>query len=189
VARLSARAGLLALLAVFAGLLLGACGGSSDSTSSDELTNDEYAAQVQTITGSFAAGFDQLSADAANPTSPEDFRAAVVAIQDRITETVDDLDAITPPADLADLHEQLVQVFADYRDGYDPIVEALDADDQKALQDAAAQIPTVVQDFQTTYTEIKTQMADAGVTIEATDTGSASADSTSSTGDSSVPAY
>ena len=194
VAKAANRAGLAALLAIFAALLLGACGGSDDSTSSDALTNDEYAAQVQEITASFAGGFDELSAAAANPTSADDFRQSVIAIQDKITETVDALDAITPPEELADDHEQLVQVFADYRDGYDPIVEALDADDQQALKDAAAQIPQVVQDFQTTYTEIKGRMADAGVVIETTaDTGADSGASTdSTTGDSTdtaVPAY
>jgi len=80
-----------------------------------------------------------------------------------------------------------VQVFADYRDGYDPIVEALDEDNQEALKDAADEIPDVVSEFQTTYTEIKGRMADAGVTIEtatdSTDSGSGS------TEDSSTPAY
>jgi hypothetical protein len=70
-----------------------------------------------------------------------------------------------------------VQVFTDYRDGYDPIVAALDADDQEALKDAAAQIPDVVSEFQTTYTEIKGRMADAGVTIEATDAAGSSTSS------------
>jgi major membrane immunogen (membrane-anchored lipoprotein) len=198
VSRAGLRAASAALLAVVAALLLGACGSSEESTSSDALTDEEYASQVQDVTSAFASGFDDLSAAAADPSSPEDFRAAVVAIQDRITETVDDLDAITPPEDLADEHEQLVQVFADYRDGYDPIVEALDADDQEALKDAAAQIPDVVSEFQTTYTEIKGRMADAGVTIEATDTGSSATDTGSSgsssagSGDSTdaaVPAY
>ena len=189
-ARPGARAGLLALVAILAALLLGACGSSDDSTSSDALTDEEYATQVQEITASFAGGFNELSAAAANPTSPEDFRDSVIAIQDKITETVDALDALTPPEDLADDHEALVQVFADYRDGYDPIVEALDADDQKALQSAAAEIPTVVEDFQTTYTEIEARMADAGVTIEVPAAGGDATDSTTSTsGDSTGPAY
>ena len=192
--RAPSRAGLAALLAIGAALLLAACGGSDDSTSSDALTNDEYAAQVQEITASFAGGFDELSAEAANPTSPEDFRQAVVAIQDKITETVDALEAITPPEDVAADHEELIQVFADYRDGYDPIVEAIDDDDQQALADAAAEIPQVVEDFQVTYTEIKGSMADAGIVIETTaDTSAdAGASTDSTTGDSTesaVPAY
>lgn len=173
------RNGLLGLLAVIAALALVACG-SDDSTSTDsastdsstgtELTDEEYSTQVQEVTTSFAGGFDELSQQAANPTSPEDFRDAVVGIQDRITQTVDELDAITPPADVADLHEQLIAVFADYRDGYDPIVEALDADDQQALQEAATEIPTIVEDFQTTYQDLQTQFEDAGITIEVTPT-------------------
>lgn len=185
-ARPGARASLLVLVAVLAALLLGACGSSDDSTSTsssgDALSEEDYATQVQEITASFASGFDDLSAAAANPTSPEAFRDSVIAIQDRITETVDDLDAITPPEDLASDHEQLVQVFADYRDGYDPIVVALDEDNQQALKDAAAGIPDVVSEFQTTYTEIKGRMADAGVTIEA------ATDSTGTSGDSTTPA-
>ena len=192
--RALSSAGLAALLAVAAALLLAACGGSDDSTSSDALTDDEYAAQVQEITASFAGGFDELSAEAANPTSPEDFRQAVVAIQDKITETVDALEAVTPPEDVAADHEELIQVFADYRDGYDPIVEAIDADDQQALADAAAEIPQVVEDFQVTYTEIKDSMADAGIVIETTADSSADAGAStdSTTGDSTesaVPAY
>ncbi len=169
------RNGLLGLFAVFAALLLVACGSddstSTESSSSDtELTAEEYSAEVQEVTTSFAGGFDELSEQAANPTSPEDFRDAVVGIQDRITQTVDELEAITPPADVADLHEQLIAVFADYRDGYDPIVEALDADDTQALQEAAAEIPTIVEDFQTTYQDLQTQFADADITIEVTTT-------------------
>jgi len=192
--RAPSRAGLAALLAIAAALLLAACGGSDDSTSSDALTNDEYAAQVQEITASFAGGFDELSAEAANPTSPEDFRQAVVAIQDKITETVDALEAITPPEDVAADHEELIQVFADYRDGYDPIVEAIDDDDQQALADAAAEIPQVVEDFQVTYTEIKGSMADAGIVIETTadtsaDAGASTDSTTGDSTDSAVPAY
>jgi major membrane immunogen (membrane-anchored lipoprotein) len=169
------RTGLLAVVAVAAALLLVACGGddstTSDSTSSDsELSNEEYSAEVQDVTSSFAGGFDELSQQAANPTSPEDFRDAVVGIQDRITQTVDELEAITPPADVADLHDQLIAVFADYRDGYDPIVEALDAEDQQALQEAATEIPNIVEDFQTTYQDLQSQFADADITIEATGT-------------------
>jgi len=165
------RNGLLSAVAILAALLLVACG-SDDSTTSDstsggsELSNEDYQSQVQEITTSFAGGFDELSQQAANPTSPEDFKDAVVGIQDRITQTVDELEAITPPADVADLHEQLIAVFADYRDGYDPIVEALDAEDQQALQEAATEIPTIVEDFQTTYTDLQSQFADAGITIE-----------------------
>ena len=189
--RASSRAALAALLAVLAALLIGACGSSDDSTTSDALSDDEYATQVQDVTTAFAGGFDELSAAAANPSSPEEFRDAVIAIQDRITETVQDLEAITPPEDLAADHEELVQVFADYRDGYDPIVDALDADDQQALKDAAAQIPDVVSDFQTTYTEIKGRMADAGVTIEtATETDPADSSSgATDTTDSTDSAY
>jgi major membrane immunogen (membrane-anchored lipoprotein) len=169
------RTGLLAVVAVAAALLLVACGGddstTSESTSSDtELSNEEYSAEVQDVTSSFAGGFDELSQQAANPTSPEDFRDAVVGIQDRITQTVDELEAITPPADVADLHDQLIAVFADYRDGYDPIVEALDAEDQQALQEAATEIPNIVEDFQTTYQDLQSQFADADITIEATGT-------------------
>jgi hypothetical protein len=172
------RTGLLTLAAVLAALLLVACGGDDDSTTSEsestaadtEVSAEDYSAEVQEITTSFAGGFDELSEQAANPTSPEDFRDAVVGIQDRITQTVDELEALTPPADVADLHEQLIAVFADYRDGYDPIVEALDAEDQQALQEAATEIPTIVEDFQTTYQDLQAQFAEADITIEATGT-------------------
>lgn len=175
------RTGLLTLVAVLAALLLVACGGDDDSTTSEsestsadtEVSAEDYSTEVQEITTSFAGGFDELSEQAANPTSPEDFRDAVVGIQDRITQTVDELEALTPPADVVDLHEQLIAVFADYRDGYDPIVEALDAEDQQALQEAATEIPTIVEDFQTTYQDLQAQFADADITIEAAGTESA----------------
>ena len=165
------RIALLGLAAVLAALLLIACGGddSGDETSAESgtaLTDEDYSAEVQEVTSSFAGGFDELSAEAANPESPEAFRETVIAIQDRITQTVDELEAIEPPEDLATIHDELVAVFADYRDGYDPIVEALDAEDKAALKQAAAEIPVVVQEFQTTYEDIKARAADAGVTIE-----------------------
>ncbi len=53
--------------------------------------------------------------------------------------------ALDPPGDLADINDQLVQVFTDYRDGYDPIVSALESGDNAALKDAAKQIPSVVR--------------------------------------------
>ncbi len=163
---------LVALALTAAALLLAACGGSDSSTSSSAgaLSTDEYSQQVQGITADFANGFGDLSQKAASPTSPKDFHDTVVAIQDKITETIDSLNALEPPADLADINDQLVQVFTDYRDGYDPIVSALESGDNQALKDAAKQIPSVVQNFQTTYQQIQKDAEAKGVTIEASTT-------------------
>ncbi len=162
------RASALAAIALLASLLVACGGGSSSSTTAGtQLSTDAYEQQVQQITAAFANGFGDLSKQAANPKSAQDFQNTVVAIQDRIGETVDALKALDPPPDLAQVNAELVQVFTDYRDGYDPIVSALKSGDSQALKDAAKQIPTVVKNFQTDYQKIQQEAADAGVTIEA----------------------
>lgn len=170
---------MLALAAVAAALLLVACGGSDSSTSSStsssaELTTDEYQQQVQGITAAFASGFGELTQKAANPTSADDFQKTVVAIQAKITETIDAINALNPPANLVAINDQLAQAFTDYRDGYDPIVEALQSGDNAALKSAAKQIPDVVQQFQTDYQQVQQDAAAEGVTIEATSSTSSS---------------
>jgi hypothetical protein len=160
----------LTALALATALVVG-CGGddptaATSTTATGEEALADYSAQMQEELGAFASEFSALGQEAANPTSVADYAEAVTAIQDRLGETVSNLEAISPPSELADIHERLITTFEDLQDGYAPIADAAESGDKRQIQQAVLDLQQTNADFQTEFSDLSAQAERLGAPIE-----------------------
>lgn len=166
------------VLAVFGLVAVAGCGSSdsSDSTSSEALSNEEYAEQVQTILTDFGSSFSDLGSQISNSENADQFSDLVNQAEDEIQSAIDDLNAITPPADAQEGHDQMVAALENFSSKLTDVSEAADSGDDKALVQAAQSLQTAAIDFQTDLQQAAQSLQDAGITLD--DSSGTSTDST-----------
>jgi hypothetical protein len=135
---------LLAVLVVSVGFT--ACGGD-DGTSTDD--KNEYIKKVNDAQKEFADGAAKLNL--ANPSSPEDFKKSLDGLDPLLSGIVSDLEGITPPDEVKDEHNKLVQSMKDYQKTVNDNKEGLASGDQAATQKSAQAIATASSQFSTTF--------------------------------------
>jgi hypothetical protein len=115
---------LLALAGAVA-LVAAGCGGGGGGT---PLSKAEYEQQMQTIGQDLSAALDTSGA-----TSAEDAVPKVEEAQTTLREAADKMDEMTPPEDIADEHDQLVEGVRAFADDLDDVISALEDGDLSAI--------------------------------------------------------
>ena len=143
--------------------LLAACGGDDDG--GEALSLEDYSEQAEAELKAFSEEFGPLGEEARDPESREDYLQAVTAVQDRVTETIDTLDGLEPPEEAAAVHDDLLAAFNDLEAAFTPVIEATEAEDDAALQQAAEDLTAESQEFDSTAQQIQQDAEEAGVEI------------------------
>lgn len=168
------------VLALFGLIAVAGCGSSdsteSDSTSSEALSNEEYASQVQTILTDFGSNFSDLGSQISNSENSAEFSDLVDQAEGEIQTAIDELNAITPPADAQEGHDQMVAALENFSSKLTDVSEAADSGDDKALVESAQSLQTAAIDFQTDLQQAAQSLQEAGITLD--DSSGTSTDST-----------
>ena len=112
---------LLILLGLVA-LLAAGCGGGGSSSESKPLTKAEYQAQLEQTAKEIGDKVGKTQSDIAKMTD-----ADLKQFTDVVHEFADALAKINPPAEVADLHKQLVQAMNDLADEFPDVAKKLKA--------------------------------------------------------------
>jgi len=169
---------LLAALALATGLIYGC--GDDDSESSDEaaveetttettdettetteadgeaLSEEEYATAAQDIfltLGTEAQALGDVGAG-----SIEEAADVLSEIESTLNTAVDEFDAITPPEELTDLHDGLVDGLRTFAGTVTDAVDAAESGDEQALADAVAAVQQGALDFQESATALQQEV-------------------------------
>ncbi|HEY8059557.1 MAG TPA: hypothetical protein VID94_12430 [Acidimicrobiales bacterium] len=116
--------GLLAFVAV-------GCGG--DEEGSDAVDEDQFVSAFDEICLAVSADLDALDTPENNDELAEQANQAI----DIASDGLDDMAALTPPADLADEFDDLIQVLSDRIDLFTELQQAAEDDDDDAINDLA----------------------------------------------------
>ena len=121
--------GLLAFVAV-------GCGGddsSGDEAGSDAVDEEQFVSEFDEICLDVSADLDALDTPENNDELAEQANEAI----DIASDGLDDMAALTPPADLADEVDDLIEVLSDRIDLFTELQQAAEDDDDDAINDLA----------------------------------------------------
>lgn len=159
----------LIVLALVGLIALAGCGGDdstdSSSSSSDALSNEEYAQQAQAILLEFGTSFQQLGTEISSSKDPQEFSDLVNQAEDEIQSAIDDFDALQPPADAQEGHDQTLSALENFSSKLTDVSEAADSGDKQALQEAAQALQQAGLDFQAELTQAAQSLQDAGIEL------------------------
>jgi hypothetical protein len=154
-------------LAVLAALVLPACGDDDDGggDGGEALSAEDYDTEMEAALQTFA-NLDQLSAPLANPESIEQYVSGVREIVTEIDGTVSDLEAIEPPENVAEEHDELIAAIEAYRDVFPPVADAAEAGDKAGLQSSATDLQAAAVEFQETAIDLDKRFEDEGIDLQ-----------------------
>lgn len=114
------RAGLalLLLLLTMAAVLAGCGGGDTDE-------KNAYVDQVNAAQQSFATTFEQLSSRITSSSTPTEDRRTLRGFQAAVDKTTRQLEGVTPPDSVKQLHQQLIDEIGSYGDAITAFRSAL----------------------------------------------------------------
>jgi hypothetical protein len=158
---------LMRLLAVLAALglsagLLAACGGDEDD---DGLSNEEYAAEIQTVLEPLGENLQSLGATISQAQETEALAEGVGEAQAELEEAAASLEEITPPEGVEQVHADLISAISGFADTLEATRDAAERDNVAELQAAAAELPGEAQEFAAELQRIQQEAIDAGVPI------------------------
>jgi outer membrane murein-binding lipoprotein Lpp len=144
---------LILTTAIVSSLVIAGCGSDDDNASAATIEAsattpapaatgsdlDAYCADVQAAFDGEDPGFDQFFTDHPEPTL-EDWAAFLPGPIASLTSSVDNLDALDPPVDVADQHAAVVDAVTAVRDSFQVGLDAAVSGDQAAF-DANGQAP------------------------------------------------
>jgi hypothetical protein len=156
----------LVAMLVLVGLLAGGCG-SDDSSSSTASDPDSYAGDVVAIMQPLSADLQQAGDDATNASSEDDVVAALDDSEAVLSDSVDQLQALTPPEEVADLHQQLIAEIQSYLQSVTQTSAAFtDAASNAEVKQAGQTFMTDSQEFADNITDLLGQFNDAGIPFQ-----------------------
>jgi len=166
----------LIVLALVGLIALAGCGGddstdSTDGSSSEALSNEEYAEQAQTILLTFGTSFQELGTEISSSKNPEEFSQLVDEAEAEIQTAIDDFSELQPPADAQEGHDQTLSALENFSSKLTDVSEAADSGDEQALQEAAQALQQAGLDFQSELTQAASSLQEAGIELggESTD--------------------
>jgi hypothetical protein len=142
------RAALLCCLTV-AALALAACGNSEQN---------DYVDQVNAVQTEFLNAM--TAAASTPPTNPSQAGDLISSMEDAFNTAAEDLQAISPPDDVADLHQQLIDKMSELGDKVSEVGKALKSGNQQQAQQAAQELQDALLQAQTDVTDLTTQIND-----------------------------
>lgn len=120
-----------AALTVICAAVLAACGGGGDS---GRLTADEYRSQGNAA----CQRYEQAVKKLAQPSSLQDVSAYADDAREELASLVDQLEALDPPQDLQERHDQLVALGRQSEDALGDLAEAGDSQSKTQMTKALA---------------------------------------------------
>jgi hypothetical protein len=167
----------LIILALVGLIAVTGCGGSDstsgDATSSEALSPEEYAKQAQQVLIEFGTSFQQLGTEISSSKNPQQFSDLVNQAEDQIQTAIDDFDALQPPPEAQEAHDQTLAALENFSSKLTDVSDAAESGDKQALQEAAQALQQAGLDFQGELTQAAQKYQDAGI-----DLGGGSTDST-----------
>jgi hypothetical protein len=160
----------LIVLALTGLIALSGCGGgdsSDSSTSSDALSVDEYTTQVQQALTDFGTQFTTLGTQIQQAKTSDELSGLVDQAETEIQGAIDDFDAIQPPDEAQEGHDQIIAALEDFSSKLTDVSEAADSGDKSSFQDAAAALQQAGTDFGTQLQEAAQSLSDAGINLGA----------------------
>lgn len=167
--------GLLAVLALMAGLLA-ACGGDEDETettateteaevSTEPLTAEAYAEEVRIVLEPLGGNLQSLGESLSEAEEPQVLAEGLGEAQEELRGSVAQLEGITPPEEVEDVHEDLIAAIDGFADTLEETRQAAEDENVEELQAAALQLPADAQEFAAELQRIQQAAIDAGVPI------------------------
>jgi hypothetical protein len=145
----------LALLAALA-LSLVAVGCGDDTASKNEYVDAVNKAQTD-----FAGAVSKIQADASSA-SPDQAKQVFDDLAGEVDKVVSDLEAVEPPEDVSDLHNQLVDQMGSFGDSIREAGDSIDGGDPQAIVEAttkfAQEVSKLGTDISKTIDEINQQL-------------------------------
>jgi hypothetical protein len=137
----------IALLLTVLVLGLAGCGGGDDkskssggtattssTSSSSAASTEDYKRKVTTISSSFAQAGAAFAGSVSPTSTPQQAAAALETFQGKVEKAAADLDAVTPPAKVADAHTKLVSAFKRVAAACQPSIDAGKSGDRTKLR-------------------------------------------------------
>lgn len=180
----------LVLLAIVGLIALTGCGGddssstesSSTATSTDSTTTDASAATDSTASSAdpaaeeygqgltaaltdFGTSFQKLGSDLQGASKPAQISAGVSQLEDQLSTTIDELNALDPPAEAQDGQDQVVAAFEGLSGKLGDVGDAVGAGDPQAAKQAAQALQSAVASFQGDLQAGITEITQAGVPV------------------------
>jgi Family of unknown function (DUF6376) len=141
------RAALLCLAAV-AALALAACGGDDES--------NDYVDDVNAVQNEFLDTMTEVASTP--PTNPSQAGDVVSEMEDAFATAADDLEAIDPPEEVADLHDELVTTMSDLGTQVADLGESLTSGNPQQTAQAATELQAALTEAQTEVTSLTDQI-------------------------------
>lgn len=170
------RIPLLAL--ALAGLIAVTGCGSSDSSSSETLSNEAYADQATAVLSSFASSFQSLGSQLSSSKDPQQLSDGLTQAEDQIQGTIDDLKALQPPEAAQQGQDQLVTALEGFSSELTTVNDALGSGDKSQIKAALAGLQTAGLKFQSDLGTAQKSLEDAGITLGPGNSTSGATDST-----------
>ncbi|MBK5233211.1 MAG: hypothetical protein JJE13_09565 [Thermoleophilia bacterium] len=141
--RISSRIALIGVGAVLVAAGVAGCGGSSDDSSSDALSKDDYIAQANEICSNLTADVAGLGDDFSSSYGSGEYEAASITLSDgndKINTALDELKALTPPEEDQATIDEYLSLNDDQSEISDQLVDAVADGDDTKIKDLGAQI-------------------------------------------------
>ena len=132
----------LVLLVVALALAVSACG-------SDTKASNDYVDQVNKAQNDFAATFDKLSSKITSTSTATQDQKTLAGFRQAVDKVVADLNSVTPPDKVKDLHGRLVSEISSYGTEIDKAKKAFATNDPKAIIKAQTELVSAVTQVST----------------------------------------
>lgn len=145
-------------LALTAGALLVACGGDGE-----ELTKQQYSDEVLPILERFKQANEEGAASLADASSAEEIVSTVDDLQSELTESMDQLEALSPPADAEQINSDLISSMEEFNASLDDFRSAAEGGDDKAFAESGDAVDAAAQRLEKEFAEISERASEAGI--------------------------
>lgn len=155
---------LIAMIAVLAALV--GCGGdSADESGGEPLSTSEYEQQVTDVLAPVGPALQKIGESTSQAGTPEEAAEGVGEAEEILGDAVADLDAIEPPEEVADAHDQMITAIEGFEAAAADFREVAEGGDEQEALEAAPDFVAAATEFQTELQDVTTQFQDAGIQL------------------------
>jgi DNA repair exonuclease SbcCD ATPase subunit len=158
----------LLLLALAATALVAAgCGDDDggDSGSNGALSNEDYASEVRDVLEPLGSELQRIGDTVRASESQQELADSVRSAEDRLQQSIDELESLEPPSDAEAAHQELIGALTDFQGSLNELSSAADAEDTAEVIQSASRLPGAAQELQSRLNEVRQQLEDAGIDV------------------------
>jgi hypothetical protein len=141
-------------------------GGEGEREQPSPPSAGEYAEVLDAELAAFNSEFATLGEEAAAAGSAEEYLEAVRDMHGRIQATLDELEAMRPPAEAEDVHARLVEAFAGLARAYEAMANAVEGGEEGEIRAAGTALERASRRFTRQAREIDRAASRAGLELE-----------------------